>query len=104
MTDIRLLYVTTKDLSEAQSIADTLLERRLIACANIFPTMHSVYRWNGSVQHDSEAVLILKTSAALAQQVTEAVTELHSYATPCVLSLPVESGASGYLNWLKGEL
>ena len=103
MTDVRLLYVTTKDTEQARTIAHALLERKLIACANILPKMESIYRWDDKVQNDSEAVLILKTDVHLVGQATEAVLSLHSYETPCVLSLSVEAGAAGYLNWLKSQ-
>lgn len=103
MADIRLLYVTTKDLEQARHIGRTLLERKLIACANILPQMESIYRWNGEVQNDSEAVLILKTNTKLVEDATQAVLELHSYETPCVLALPIESGAKDYIQWLQSE-
>lgn len=104
MTDIRLLYVTTKDIEQARSIGRALLDRKLIACANILPQMESIYRWNGAIQNDSEAVLILKTEARLVEATKNAVLELHSYETPCVLTLNVESGSQAYLDWLKSEV
>jgi periplasmic divalent cation tolerance protein len=104
MTDIRLLYVTTKDVSQAREIARTLLDRRLIACANILPQMESIYRWKGQIESGTESVLILKTEERLVDEVTQAVHELHSYEIPCVLSLNVEAGAGDYIDWLKSEV
>lgn len=104
MTSLRLLYVTTKDVAEARKIANELIDRRLIACANILPQMESIYRWKGRIENLTEAVLILKTEERLVMQTIEAVKELHSYEVPCVLSLPIEQGFEGYLNWLTGEV
>lgn len=104
MTSVRLLYVTTKDADEARKIARELIDRRLIACANILPQMESIYRWKGQIEESSEAVLILKTEERLVAKTIEAVKELHSYEVPCVLSLPVEQGSEGYLNWLTSEV
>lgn len=104
ITDIRLLYVTTKDLDQARAIARALLDQRLIACANIIPQMESIYRWKGVVEYATEAILILKTRASLVEKTTQVILELHSSETPCVLCLPVETGAEGYLNWLSDEL
>lgn len=104
MTSLRLLYVTTQDIEEARTLARELVKRRLVACANILPQMESIYRWNEKIEHANEAVLILKTKARLVPQTIAAVEELHSYETPCVLSLPIESGASKYLDWLTGEI
>ncbi len=104
MTSLRLLYVTTKDTDEARKIARELVQRRLVACANILPKMEAVYRWKGQIEESSEVVLILKTEKQLVAKTIEAVQELHSYEAPCVLSLPIEQGAEGYLNWLSGEV
>ncbi len=43
--EVRLFYVTCKDKQEAESIAKTLLEEKLVACANIFPEMESFFWW-----------------------------------------------------------
>jgi periplasmic divalent cation tolerance protein len=104
MTQIRLLYVTTKDSTEAKALAQTLLKRRLIACANILPAMQSVYRWQDKIEEAHECVLILKTTQDQVEAATTAILERHSYETPCVLTLNVESGSKGYLDWLKGEV
>ncbi len=103
-TSIRFLYVTTKDIEQARSIAKTLIEERLAACANILPRMESIYRWEGTIQEEVECVLILKTEAAKVADATKKIEELHSYQVPCVLSLTVESGASKYLDWLTTEV
>ena len=100
MTELRLLYVTTKDVEEARALSRELLARNLIACANIFPTMESIYRWEGKVQSAAESVLILKTKQDLVERTIAAVEELHSYDVPCVLSLPIEGGAADYLHWI----
>jgi periplasmic divalent cation tolerance protein len=100
MTHVRLIYVTTQNTDQARGIARELLERKLIACANILPMMESIYRWNDAIQSEQEAVLILKTDARLESAATQAILELHSYETPCVLSLPVTHGAPDYLKWL----
>jgi periplasmic divalent cation tolerance protein len=103
MTDLRLLYVTTSSSAEAEKIAHALLAERLIACANLLPQMRSLYHWKGSIETADETVLILKTRAELVDQVITRTRELHSYACPCILSLPIETGNLDYLNWLKEE-
>ncbi len=99
----RLIYITTKDVAEAQAIGRTLIERRLAACVNILPGMQSLYRWEGKIESATEAVLIAKTDARLASKVVDAVKELHSYTVPCALELPVLSGHQPYLDWLAAE-
>ena len=65
--------------------------------------MVSVYRWEGKVERGEEAVMIVKTRASLAAAVQAAVKELHSYTTPAIMVLPLESVESNYLGWLFAE-
>ena len=39
-----LIWSTFGDLQSTEDVADTLLEERLIACANILPAVRSLYR------------------------------------------------------------
>jgi periplasmic divalent cation tolerance protein len=47
--------------------------------------------------------MIVKTRAALAEAVREAVRQLHSYTTPAILVLPIESVDPDYEDWLMAE-
>lgn len=100
MTDIRLLYVTTKDIDQARTIARALLEGGLVACANILPQMESLYLWQGKIETTQEAVLILKTKTSLVPRAMAAVQSHHTYETPCILSLSIEAGHQLYIDWL----
>ena len=44
MQEPTMLYLTCANENEAKFIARTLVDERLIACANILGTMTSVYR------------------------------------------------------------
>jgi periplasmic divalent cation tolerance protein len=48
-------------------------------------------------------VMLIKTRAALAEPVSAAVKELHSYTTPAVMVLPVETLDSAYHRWIVEE-
>lgn len=94
-----LIYITAKDEAEAKKIGKALVEERLAACANIHP-IKSIYRWKGKVQEEGETVVLLKTKAELADKVIQRVKELHSYETPCVVSIPIENGYKKFLEWV----
>ena len=79
-----LFYVTHPDEATARRIADAVLDRRLAACANVFP-ITSAYRWQGAVQHEDEWVTILKTRPELETRLEATVLELHPYEVPCVM-------------------
>ena len=73
------------------------------SCIIITPGMISHYWWEGKIERAEEVVMIIKTRAALAEPVRAAVKELHSYATPAVMVLPVESLDPAYHQWIVKE-
>ena len=97
------VYTTHPSLAEAERIGRVLVERRLAACVNILPSMVSYYWWEGKIDRGEEAVMIVKTRASLAEGVRAAVKELHSYTTPAILVIPLESVDETYLAWLMAE-
>ena len=99
-----LLYLTCANNDEAKTIARTLIDERLIACANILGKMTSVYRWEGTVVEDEEIAVLLKTRRDMAARATERVKELHSYDLPCVVGLPIQGGNPDFIGWLNCEV
>ena len=55
-----MIYITAGSRTEAAKIGRTIVEERLAACANVVPEITSYYWWEGAVQEDSEASLILQ--------------------------------------------
>jgi periplasmic divalent cation tolerance protein len=97
------VYTTYPSIVEAEKAGRTLVEGRLAACVNILPGMISHYRWQGAIERGEEVVMIIKTRASLAEPVCAAVKDMHSYSTPAILVLPLESVDSTYLSWLLAE-
>ena len=98
-----LVYTTWPSIVEAERAGRAIVERHLAACVNILPGMVSHYWWQGAIERGEEVVMIIKTRAALAERVGAAVKELHSYTTPAILVLPVESIDPAYHAWLLAE-
>ena len=98
-----LVYTTWPSIVEAEAAGRKIVERRLAACVNILPGMISHYWWEGKIERAEEVVMIIKTRAALAEPVRAAVKELHSYTTPAVMVLPVESLDPAYHQWIVKE-
>lgn len=94
------VYTTYPSAVEAEKAGCALIERSLAACVNILPGMTSLYRWEGAIERGEEVVMIIKTRASLAEPVRAAVKEMHSYTTPAILVIPLESVDSTYLDWL----
>jgi periplasmic divalent cation tolerance protein len=98
-----LVYTTWPSIVEAEVAGRKIVERRLAACVNILPGMISHYWWEGEIERTEEVVMLIKTRAALAEPVSAAVKELHSYTTPAVMVLPVETLDSAYHRWIVEE-
>jgi periplasmic divalent cation tolerance protein len=99
--DIRLLYCTCPDADTAQRIARAVVESGQAACVNIIPGLRSVYRWQGTLQEDSEYLLLIKTQAARLVSLTESILSLHPYELPEVIAVPVVAGHAPYLDWVR---
>src|SRR5947207_9116716 len=104
MTDKLLVLTTTGSEAEAKKIAEMLVERQLAACVNIIPRIHSVYRWQGNVEHSEEFLLVAKTIKQKEDEVCAAIRELHSYELPECISIPIQGGSAEYLQWITNSL
>src|SRR6478735_12753889 len=97
------VYTTWPAVADAEEAGRALVERRLAACVNILPGMISHYRWQGAVQRGEEIVMLIKTRASLAEVVRAEVKARHSYQTPAILVLPIESVDQTYFAWVMAE-
>ena len=97
------VYTTYPSIVEAEEAGRALVEQRLAACVNILPGMISHYRWQGAIERAEEVVMLVKTRASLADAVRAEVKTRHSYQTPAILVLPIESVDQTYLAWVMAE-
>ena len=98
-----IIYVTCSDQDEAGCIAEALLERGLIACANIMAPHKAVYRWEGKTEHSDETAMILKTKNAHFDAVKDVIASMHSYDCPCIVSWPIEKGHEPFMTWIEDQ-
>ena len=104
MTDKIIVLTTCESSQDAQTIAETLVEKRLAACVNILPGLKSIYRWQGKVENATELLLLIKTRRGLFEQLSAELARIHPYEVPEVIALPLIDGAPAYLGWLEKEL
>jgi periplasmic divalent cation tolerance protein len=102
-TDALVVLVTAPTAEKAAEIARAVVEERLAACGNVVPGLRSIYRWEGRVQEDAEALLVLKTTRARFEALRDRVLALHPYEVPEVIALPVAAGSARYLAWIGAE-
>jgi periplasmic divalent cation tolerance protein len=98
------IYMTAGDKEEARDIGRHLVESRLAACVNILDSMNSMYVWQGEFQDDTEAVMIAKTTEAMAPKLIAAVKARHSYDCPCIVALPIEGGNPDFIKWIADQV
>jgi periplasmic divalent cation tolerance protein len=103
MSEYRFVYVTAKDEAEAAKIGEAVVRERLAACANVLGPIRSFYWWEGQVQDDREAVLVLKSRAPLIDALVARIKALHSYSVPCVVALEISQGNPDFLRWIGIE-
>ena len=103
MPDYTVIFITTSSPDEAEKIGRALVEEKLVACANIVPSIRSIYRWQGKICDDKETLIILKTKKELFEQIEQRVKALHSYEVPEIISMPIIEGSNEYLSWLENE-
>ena len=101
-SDVIMAWATCP-LEQADELARTLVEEQLAACVNITAPLVSVYRWQGEVSRDEERLLIIKTSEARREAMTQRLLELHPYDVPELLFVPVD-GSMPYLDWVRSSV
>jgi periplasmic divalent cation tolerance protein len=102
--NIRIVLVTTPDLPSARKIAKAALQARLAACANIVPRLESHYWWQGRLERSGEVLMILKTTRARLLALEAMIIRNHPYDTPEVISFPLETGNTRYIEWLVNSV
>jgi periplasmic divalent cation tolerance protein len=95
---------TFPDAEQAARVARVVVEEQLAACANLIDGVRSIYRWQGQVQDDREALAILKTTSDRYPALAARLAELHPYEVPEIIALPVTEGHAPYLAWLAGQV
>ena|SRR3989338_1241050 len=102
-TDPIVVLMTTKDITEAEKIAAELVKDGLAACVNIVNKVRSIYKWQGEVCHETEALCLIKTVRGNFEPLKDKIKSMHSYTVPEVIGLPIEESSKKYLKWLMQE-
>ncbi|MDB5969796.1 MAG: divalent-cation tolerance protein CutA [Hydrocarboniphaga sp.] len=100
MSETALLVYVTCPPASAEAIAVALVEAHVAACVNILPSVRSVYRWKGGVQHDEESLLMIKTVQSRFEALREAVLAQHPDELPEIIAVRWDASHEPYRQWV----
>jgi periplasmic divalent cation tolerance protein len=98
--EITDVFITAEDPEWLADFTKRLIGDGLAACGNIFPSVRSIYTWEGKVEDGSEALVVLHTQKARVQDIIDRTNQEHPDDTPQVLAVPVTEANPGYRDWL----
>jgi periplasmic divalent cation tolerance protein len=99
-TQFALIMTTCGTAENARLIAKSLVEQKLVACAQVFP-IESFFHWDGGVQESPEWMVFLKIKAEDYAATEAAISTLHAYEVPEIIQVAIEKGAAAYLSWIE---
>jgi periplasmic divalent cation tolerance protein len=103
MEKIIQIITTADDRSIIEKIGRDLVEKKLIACAQILGPIQSIYRWKGAVENTNEWLLLMKSKASLYPAVEEEIQRQHPYELPEIIVINIDEGLADYLGWVASE-
>jgi len=95
-----VVLVTVSGADAGARIAEALVTERLAACVNVVGPIRSIYSWENVLHREEEHLLLIKARGASFDALASRVRQLHSYATPEIIAVPISDGSEDYLQWL----
>jgi periplasmic divalent cation tolerance protein len=100
-SDILIVFCTCPDSAIARRLAREAVDRSLAACANLLPSVESIYRWQGQVEQAEEILVLFKCQRHGFDALRAFLTENHPYEIPEVIGVEIGAGNSEYLAWVR---
>ena len=85
-------------------ISRMLIEKKVVACVNIYPSALSIYRYNNEIVEDTEYLVHIKTTSDKFTEIRKIIERLHNYETPEIISLEISEGNEKYFKWIHDEI
>lgn len=104
MEQILIVSTTTENKEDTKKLAKLLLEKRLIACAQISGPLSSMYWWQGEITESTEFSLCFKTLPKFWDRVKATIERHHPYEVPEIIATQTDKVSDPYNLWVKKEL
>lgn len=95
-----VVCLITAPQADASRLASSIITKKLAACVNIVPLVQSVYWWEGKVERDDEALLVVKTVRPAVEGLNEMLDDEHPYDTFELVALDIVAGSKPYIDWI----
>ena len=103
MTELLLVMTSLPDEDAAKALAKDLIDAHLAACVQIQSGVQSIYRWEGRVCEEQEAVLVAKTTAEQWPAISAFIKQNHPYDVPEIIAQPITHSDPDYARWVVAE-
>lgn len=97
--ELGLFLCSVPDQATGAALGRALVEARLAACVNVVAGLRSIYRWQGEIHDDAEALLLIKARTDRFDALERALTARHPYQVPELIGLPLTHCHRPYLDW-----
>lgn len=98
------ISTTVESREQADTLANSLVEKRLAACVQVIGPIRSHYRWEGAIQVSEEWLCTAKTRADCYDAVEQEIRALHTYDVPEIVAAPLSAASAPYLQWIDEEV
>ncbi|HJT81662.1 MAG TPA: divalent-cation tolerance protein CutA [Chthoniobacterales bacterium] len=102
-----IAFCTFPSQEVAMNVTKELVKGGLVACGNILPKVHSIYRWEGKLESNDEVLAMFKLAGHCYSEFEDRLRNMHPYEVPEIIAMPVTHALPAYLEWVKescGEL
>ncbi len=99
--DVILVMSNFPDAETARQAARQLVEEQLAACVNVLAPAESIYRWEGSIESESEVPVLMKSTLDRFAELEARIQALHPYEVPEIIAVPIIAGSRTYLDWVQ---
>lgn len=99
-----LVIFVTIPQEKAKSFTKILLKERACACVNILKGVESLFWWQGKIDSEKEALLIIKTKQSAYYKLKKVIKLNHPYSVPEIIALKVDKIDNEYQKWLEKEV
>jgi len=98
---VLLAFSTFPDAPTARKIVRQIVDLKLAACGNIVSPIESIYRWQGKIESNAEALALFKLSADRYPEFEEKLRSVHPYEVPEIICVKIDNGLPEYLRWVS---